>query len=298
MTARLRERRSSLAVWSARFSYVAIPVLVIAAVGHRAGMMEATPTYSVMALGFALAGLGVIAAAAAFEAIWRDGRKGLGPALRGLLVGLLVLVLPLVGAWRLVTFPRLADISTDVEDPPEFVLALANRPADSRPIGEPTEEDVDLQREAYPDIVSRHYPLGTARVFDDASTIVAKHGWIVLGSQRPDGPDEIGRIEAVATTPIFGFRQDVVIRIVPDGEGALVDMRSAARNGAHDLGADADRIRAFFVDLDASLQGISEEDQPAAAEGPVPPPKPGSEPEEAPAEAPEDESDQEGPIEG
>jgi hypothetical protein len=33
-------------------------------------------------------------------------------------------------------------------------------------------------------------------------------------------------------------------------------MRSAARNGAHDLGADAERIRAFFKDLDAGLQGI------------------------------------------
>jgi hypothetical protein len=35
-------------------------------------------------------------------------------------------------------------------------------------------------------------------------------------------------------------------------------MRSAARNGAHDLGADADRIRDFFTDLDTALEGVSE----------------------------------------
>ena len=60
------------------------------------------------------------------------------------------------------------------------------------------------------------------------------------------------------STLLFGFRQDIVIRIVPDGEGALVDMRSSARNGAHDLGANAERIRTFFTELDASLQGITE----------------------------------------
>jgi hypothetical protein len=34
-------------------------------------------------------------------------------------------------------------------------------------------------------------------------------------------------------------------------------MRSAARHAAHDLGADAERVRRFFIDLDAALQGIS-----------------------------------------
>ena len=259
MTVRLRERTSSLAAWSVRFSLVSVPVLVIAAIGHRSGLMAATPTYATIALGFSFAALGAIAALAAFEAIWRDGRKGLGPALRGLLVGLLVLSLPIAGAWKLVAYPRLTDISTDLDDPPAFVFALNDNPGDSRPILDPSEEDADLQREAYPDIVPRHYPVGPARVFDDASAIVAGRGWTLLGAKRPEEPGETGRIEAVALTPIFGFRQAVVIRIEPDGEGTLVDMRSTARNGEHDLGANAERIRAFFIDLDASLQGISEE---------------------------------------
>ena len=259
MTIRLRERRSSLAVWSVRLSLVSVPVLVIAAIGHRSGMMAATPTYATMALGFSLAALGVIAAVAAVEAIWRAGRKGLGPALRGLVVGLFVLSLPVVGAWKLVAHPRLTDISTDLDDPPAFVLALADDPGDSRPIVDPSDEEADVQREAYPDIVPRHYPVGPARVFDDARAIVADRGWRVLGAGRPEEPGQTGRIEAVALTPIFGFRQAVVIRIQPDGEGTLVDMRSTARNGEHDLGANAERIRDFFVDLDASLQGISEE---------------------------------------
>src|SRR5512139_3243739 len=109
MPVRLRERRSLLAVWAQRFALLAVPVLIIAAFGHRAGLMDATPTYATMALGFTLAALGVIAAIAAFEGIWRDGRKGVGPALGGLLLGLAILVVPTVGAWKLITFPRLTD---------------------------------------------------------------------------------------------------------------------------------------------------------------------------------------------
>jgi uncharacterized protein (DUF1499 family) len=258
MPVRLRERRSRLAAWALRFSLVAVPVLIIAAFGHRAGLMDATPTYATMALGFTLAALGVIAAIAAFEGIWRDGRKGVGPALGGLLLGLAILVVPTVGAWKLVTFPRLTDISTDLDDPPDFALALVKRPADARPIVPPDEADAELQREAYPEIVPRHYPVGTARVFEDALAIVGSSGWTMLGSQRPEEPENVGRIEAFDTTLLFGFRQDIVIRIIPDGEGALVDMRSASRNGAHDLGANAERIRGFFAALDASLQGITE----------------------------------------
>ncbi len=258
MPVRLRERRSLLAQWSQRFALLSVPVLIIAAIGHRAGLMNATPTYASMALGFSLAALAVIAALAAFEGIWRDGRKGIGPAVRGLLLGLLILVVPMMGAWKLVTHPRLTDISTDLDDPPAFLLALSNRPPDARPLAPPDEEEAELQREGYPDIVPRHYPVGTARVFEDALAIAERSGWTMLGSQRPEEPENVGRIEAVDSTLIFGFRQDIVIRIVPDGEGALVDMRSAARNGAHDLGANAERIRAFFAELDASLQGITE----------------------------------------
>jgi uncharacterized protein (DUF1499 family) len=55
-----------------------------------------------------------------------------------------------------------------------------------------------------------------------------------------------GIIEGVATTALFRFRDDFVIRIRPDGAGARVDMRSKSRDGRGDLGANAERIRAFL----------------------------------------------------
>jgi len=254
MSYRLRERHSVLAVWSSRLAVLSVPVLVIAAIGRRRDLLSSTETFAVIALGFTLAALAVVASIVAFEAIWRDGRKGLGPALTGLALGLTVLSLPAAGAWKVVAYPRLTDISTDTDDPPPFVKVLDDRSIDDRPVSTPTSDDADLQHDAYPDIVPRHYAPGPAEVYAAAAMVVADRGWRVLDAHPPDDDDPEGRIEAVAMTPIFGFRQDVAIRIVADGDGALVDMRSAARNGAHDLGADAERIRDFFADLDTALE--------------------------------------------
>jgi hypothetical protein len=259
MPSRLRDRQSSLAVWAVRLAMLSVPVLVIAALGHRAEMMDATTTYGVIAVGFSIAALAVIAAVSAFAGIWHDGRKGARTALGGLILGLVILSVPAIGAWRVIAYPRLTDVMTDLDDPPEFQAALAERGNGARPLADPTDDQADLQRDAYPDLVTRQYPVSTARVFADALALVADRGWRILAEHQPDDQDDSGRIEAVAMTPIFGFRQDVVIRIQSSGDGSLVDMRSAARNGAHDLGADAARIRDFFGDLDDSLQGISEQ---------------------------------------
>lgn len=257
---KVRQERSRVAEWSAYFAALSIPVLIIAAVGHRSGLLAAIPTYGVIALGFTLAGLAVIAAVAAFAAIWRDGRKGSGAAVRGFVIGLLVLAMPAWGAWQVVNEPRLIDISTNPDDPPPLHAAASGRAADDLSIADPDPVDAALQREAYPDIVPRHYPVSTARVYQEARAIVDKRGWRVLASREPTDDDPSGSIEAVAVTLIFAFQQDVAIRIVPDGDGSRVDMRTAARNAAHDLGAGAARVRSFFAALDAALAGESSGD--------------------------------------
>ncbi len=65
-------------------------------------------------------------------------------------------------------------------------------------------------------------------------------------------------IEAVATTFIFGFESDVVIRLVEEEEGTLVDMRSVSRFGSHDIGSNAARIISFMKELDETLQGLNQ----------------------------------------
>ena len=58
-----------------------------------------------------------------------------------------------------------------------------------------------------------------------------------------------GRIEATETTRWFGFTDDIVIRLTPWGAGTRVDVRSASRAGAGDLGRNASRIRRFLDEL-------------------------------------------------
>jgi uncharacterized protein (DUF1499 family) len=56
-------------------------------------------------------------------------------------------------------------------------------------------------------------------------------------------------IEGTATSRVFGFVDDFVIRITDTSNGVAVDMRSKSRVGRGDLGANAARIRDFLADL-------------------------------------------------
>ncbi len=257
MITRLEETRSRLAAVSADLAALAPPVLIIVAIGHRARLLDTTTTFAVLALGFGLAGLAVITALAAFGNIWRDGRRGAGLAMRGLLIGGLVLVLPAIAAWRLVTEPQLVDITTSLDDPPRFTRVLQDREAADLVPRRPEPVEAALQQRIHPDLVSRYYPVGTQRVYEEARAIAARRGWELFVDLAPDESVDTGRIEATAVTAVFGFRHDVALRIAPEGEGTLVDMRSAARRASHDLGVNARRIRSFLSELDVALQGVT-----------------------------------------
>ena len=56
----------------------------------------------------------------------------------------------------------------------------------------------------------------------------------------------------------MGFRDDVMIRVTPIGQGTRLDMRSASRFGTHDLGANASRIRSLLEDIDDTVGSAPE----------------------------------------
>ena len=65
---------------------------------------------------------------------------------------------------------------------------------------------------------------------------------------------EKGLIEAVSVSRVFGFADDVVVRIRPEGTGSRVDVRSKSRDGQGDLGANAARIRAYVAALEGTTK--------------------------------------------
>jgi len=67
-------------------------------------------------------------------------------------------------------------------------------------------------------------------------------------------PDKM-RIEATDTTLMFGFKDDIVVRITPQDGGSVVDVRSLSRVGGSDFGANAKRVRAYLKRV-ASAGGL------------------------------------------
>lgn len=279
MMARPIERHAASAPWAFRLALLPLPLLLLAALLRRYHMIELTPLFLVMAIAWLLAALALVAAVAAFRSIWWEGSQGFRLALGGAVLAALVLALPATIVVEMIRLPRLFDISTDQVDPPLFTAAPDS--VTMRPL--PGAAEKAEQLEAYPDIVPRHYDLSPERVFRSIEELVAARDWNVTDQRAPDSDNEVGWVEAEGATFLFALPVDVAIRIIQDDTGTLVDMRSASRLGAHDLGDNAERIRQFFADLDTSLQGVTEANDGAGAAAdndadlpPLPEPPPAS----------------------
>jgi len=98
-----------------------------------------------------------------------------------------------------------------------------------------------LQQQAYPDLAPVILELPPRAAFDLALTVARASGWEIVAAAPEDN-----RIEATATTLLFGFKDDIVIRITPAGGGSRVDVRSVSRVRRSDLGTNAARIREFL----------------------------------------------------
>jgi len=74
-----------------------------------------------------------------------------------------------------------------------------------------------------------------------------------MGLELVEADAAQGRIEATATSLLFGFKGDVVIRITDNSGGTKLDTRSKSRVGRHDFGMNAKRIRAFQAKLRSAV---------------------------------------------
>jgi uncharacterized protein (DUF1499 family) len=136
--------------------------------------------------------------------------------------------------------PRIHDITTDTRDPPTFTMAQQQRGTDSNAL-EIDQTVIAQQLQAYPDLQTINSTLPREEAYSLALQIATDMGWEIYHQDL-----EAGAIEAVETTRIMGFKDDIVIRLRsnPDG-GTLLDLRSVSRVGEGDIGANAKRIRAF-----------------------------------------------------
>lgn len=169
-----------------------------------------------------------------------SSRRGIVLGIIGVLLSVPVIVLPLSWNYKAHSVPRIHDISTDVINPPQFVanVNLRTGAVNSLQYGGPA--IAAQQQAAYPDIKPIISNKAPAVAFDDALQSAIDLGWKVDATDPSQG-----RIEATDTTFWFGFTDDIVIRIVPQGGGSRLDIRSVSRVGLSDVGTNAARIRAF-----------------------------------------------------
>jgi hypothetical protein len=261
---------SSLATWSrnlAIFSVVAVAVSIIIV---RFGFLEMKPALATFFGALGCTVLSILVGFAAFAAIWQNGSRGMSRILLAFLINALVLAYPAYLAVQYRRLPPLYDITTDPIDPPRFEALARLRTGDgTNPAVYAGLYSAERQRIAYPDIETVELELPVDRAYVVALQLVTKRKWLVIDERPPQPPRRIGRIEAVARTPIMGFREDVSIRVTPDGEDSRVDIRSASRYFDADLGSNAARVSKLIEDINNAVDNA----KPAAPKKPQAPAK-------------------------
>lgn len=141
--------------------------------------------------------------------------------------------------------PLINDFTTDLDDPPTFRHAASLPANQGRDLAYPTAFAAE-QRGCCADLRPARLPLAAPEALQRAEQVAASMPmWTVTHVDR-----ERGTVEAVAESRVFGFQDDVVIRVRPDGDGSRIDIRSKSRDGRGDMGANAARIRAYVETLE------------------------------------------------
>jgi uncharacterized protein (DUF1499 family) len=223
---------------------------LLAAAGYRAHWWGVSGGIQTMRWSATAAIAAFLVALVAVTAAHRSrAARGLRLAWLGLLVAALVAGPPLWFAGHAVRLPSIHDISTDTDNPPRFVAVVALRAGSPNPV-DYAADTATQQRSAYPDIVPMALEVPPARAFDFADRAARAMGWEIVALVPAEG-----RIEATATTLMFGFKDDVVIRVSTAGSGSRIDVRSLSRVGRSDLGANARRVRAYMKELASQVRG-------------------------------------------
>ena len=232
----------------------------------RFGLLPFGISFTTFGLGlFACAILAMTAGALIARRLARKQHVGKLPLWLILCLMPVVLVVKQIG---LVGFqaPPIHDISTDLSDPPIFVFAQTERGPHENSLEHGGEALAEQQRAGYPQLAPLQLSASKAEIWTAVKAVINANNWRVLGEDKSRG-----HIEAVITTPLMGFADDIVIRIraqapstetagdsgghakLPVAESYIVDVRSVSRVGVSDLGANAARIEAFLKALQTTL---------------------------------------------
>lgn len=213
-----------------------------------------------------------------------------GPRLNTAIVALIAgfLTLYIGGRWmgfqlNALALPPIHDIQTDWSDPVSFsetlmaaraaqgddvnpVLDAPRVPAGAESVWPGTGDKLvsELQEAAeakesakgtvYPTIEPLFFDGSTSEVAAIAAAMLDRRGWEIVSAPTPE-TDTLQQVEATVTSRWFGFKDDVAIRVRPEGGVTRVDIRSTSRVGLSDLGANSKRVYGLMVELEDRADG-------------------------------------------
>jgi hypothetical protein len=201
------ERRDSPASrWSGRLAYFATILLLVAGLSHRFGLLETVPFLGVLLIGCLLAAAGLGFAFGGFADLWERGDRGGRRALGAAIVCCILLAPYAFGAWRVMEYPQITDVATDLDDPPAFPSLSTQRPPFANPVAAIDMSKAQMIRDGYPDLVGRRYPVSPDQVLEQVQALIADRGWSIAARHGvveepvdPPAEDEAG--EALPPPP-------------------------------------------------------------------------------------------------
>jgi hypothetical protein len=268
---------------------------VVALVLHRFGSFETPLFLAVATIACAITVIAALMACVGLTMLWRHGARGGAASAQAILLSLPLLGATGWMVQDYLETPPIYDVTTDLIRPPQWLDEVKADQSWLGPRLPPGEADRLLQQASYPGLTGRRYEGGLDRVYAAARQVALDMGVRITAEKggpsddlrelpsgaangpAADAPDIVpvpeprpdleeflaaaqpqdAFIQGAHRTMIFGFRQDIVIRLREEVETTLVDVRVAARYGRHDLGGGAELAYAYLKALDAALLGLA-----------------------------------------
>jgi uncharacterized protein (DUF1499 family) len=222
--------------------------MVLSGIGYRFGLWHFRTGFTIMRWAFWFAAGGAVASLAGLFFLVPKAPRLVAAAVVGILVGTATAYVPWTYKETVASLPFIHDITTDTQNPPAFVAVRALRKEGDHPVEYDGPEVAAEQQKAYPDLMPLTLAADKDRVFEAAEAALKAMNLEIVDASAAEG-----RIEAVHTSLLYGFKDDMVVRLVPEGAGTRVDVRSKSRVGRSDVGQNAKRIREFLQRLGAGV---------------------------------------------
>lgn len=233
--------QSIAATWSRRLGRFALLLAIMAVLLHRIGMLMLPNAVAAILLATGLAMLVFGLALIGFSMLWLIGAKGGHASFSGLVMALLVLGPVGVAASRYVALPAIHDVSTDLEDPPQWLEPPPVVPSWLPRSNGDAPEARQSQSAAYPRVTGRRYDGAIDRVLLAVRAAAAESKWIEV--------DNIG-VEALVDPLETPFEAEAGA----DQEGAATGEADPARAPVPQLRPDIDAGPAEPLPTSALIQ--------------------------------------------